>query len=213
MPLVQFNKLHLPVTQTAAVYRVPKDRSKGRQGWLEGPILSLQVRAETDFHDENGQELSNKARLDLLREVACLLQLAQERQREGKTATKPGEGEWWTTKPRWGGRAGGDVQNELGNGDIVQAAQELLGAAREKSGKTGRDSGKSRKQKTPALLWKELKCGKGIWDPKTDYTAIGKHPDSEFDEVSLLIVDVVLDANAARFFWCLLSITTYPSSN
>ena len=179
MPLVQFDKLNLPVRQTAAVYRVPRDRSKARQGWLEGPILGLQVRTETDFEEDD----PSKGRLDLLREIAALLQLAQERRREGKTETKPGEGKWWTTKPRWGGGAGGEVQNELGNSDILQAAEELLGAKRESSARREAWGSRNQKKKTAAMLWKELKCGKGFWDAKTDYTAIGKPPGSDYDEV------------------------------
>ena len=182
MPLIHFNKLNLPVRQTAAVYRVPSDRIRGRQGWLEGPILSLQVRPEIEFSKSTSEQSMAVARLDLLREVGALLQLAQQRRREGKIEVKSGEGQWWTTKPRWGGGPGGEVQNEIGNTDILQAAEELLGAAREKKGKAS-DASRERKRKTPAMLWKELKCGKGYWDPKTEYTAIGKDPASAYDEV------------------------------
>lgn len=180
MPLVQFNKLNLPVRQTAAVYRLPTDRTKGRQGWLLGPMVGVQVRSETDFDGDDGQN-EVKARLDMMREIGGLMQLAQERRREGKTEVKPGEGKWWTSKPRWGGGPGGDPENEVGNSDVVQAAEELLDAAKESKTK---DVGKSRKKKTPALLWKELKSGKGYWDPKTEYTAIGKSPKSDTDVVS-----------------------------
>ncbi|KAK3706175.1 hypothetical protein LTR37_012876 [Vermiconidia calcicola] len=182
MPLIHFNKLNLPVRQTAAVYRVPSDRTRGRQGWLEGPILNLQVRPEIDFSKDTSEQSIAAARLDVLREVGALLQLAQHRRREGKIEVKSGEGQWWTTKPRWGGGPGGEVQNEIGNTDILQAAEELLGAAREKKGKAS-DASRERKRKTPAMLWKELKCGKGYWDPKTEYTAIGKDPASAYDEV------------------------------
>ena len=185
MPLVQFNKLNLPVRQSAAVYRVPRDRIKGRQGWLEGPIVSVQVRAETDFESE-GNDAEVKARLDLMREIGGLLQLAQERRREGKVETKPGEGKWWTTKPRWGGGSGSEVENEIGNSDVVQAAEELLDSAKENNnGNRAKEAGRSRKRKTPAMLWKELKCGRAYWDPKTDYSAIGKSSDSACDEVRL----------------------------
>ena len=189
-PIVQFNKLNLPVRQTGAVYRLPSDRTKARQGWQEGPILSLQVRADSEFQDENGKQREQMCRLDSLREIAGLLQLAQERRREGRKEVKPGEGMWWTTKPRWGGGEGGDAQNEIGNTDILQAAEELLGAAREKSGKPGKDRSRAPAKKTPAMLWKELKPGRGNWDPRTEYVAIGKEPSSEWDEVSTLDVEV-----------------------
>ena len=83
-PLVQFNKLNLPVRQTAAAYRMPNDRIRGRQGWQEGPMLGLQVRAETEFLESDGKAKEQMCRLDLMREVAALLQLAQERRREGR---------------------------------------------------------------------------------------------------------------------------------
>lgn len=178
LPVVQFNKLNLPVRQTAAVYRIPQNRKAARQGQLEGPMMSVQVRAETDFLDEHGQPQIARARLDLMREIGCLLQLAQERRREGKTETKPGEGQWWTIKPRWGGGPGGDLSESQddGNSDIIGMAREMLDATK---GHTARN----RKRKTPAMLWKELKCGSGVWDPKTDYKAIGRESSSSYDEV------------------------------
>lgn len=54
-------------------------------------------------------EPTDRARLDVLREIGLLLEIAQERYREGKTEDKPGVGKWWTEKPRFGGgKAGGD---------------------------------------------------------------------------------------------------------
>jgi hypothetical protein len=189
-PIVQFNKLNLPVRQTAAVYRLPSDRTKARQGWQEGPILSLQVRADTEFQDENGEQHEHTCRLDSLREIAGLLQLAQERRREGRKEVKPGEGLWWTTKPRWGSGEGGDAQNEIGNTDVLQAAEELLGAAKEKSGKSAKNRSRAPVKKTPAMLWKELKPGRGHWDSRTEYVAIGKNPNSDLDDVRTLDVDI-----------------------
>lgn len=126
--------------------------------------MGVQVRADTDFADNDGQTLEPKSRLDFMREIGGLLQLAQERRRAGRTEVKPGEGQWWTTKPRWGGGPGGEVEGEAGNADIVQMAEELLDGVKERRGK---DGGKGpRRKKTPALLWKEIRCGSGYWDPK-----------------------------------------------
>lgn len=183
MPIVQFGKLNLPVRQTAAVYRLPNERMKARQGWLEGPILSVQVRSDTDFRKEDGQPVEDKSRLDLMRELGGLLQLAQERRREGRTEIKPGEGQWWTTNPRWGGGPGGEVQNEDGNSDIVAAAEEALDADKENKGEKEKDASIGRKRRAPAMLWKELKPGRGYWDSKTDYKAIGTDPASDYDTV------------------------------
>jgi len=183
MPLVHFGKLNVPVRQTAAVYRLPKDRQTARSGGLIGPILGVQVRSETDFENAKGQQLDNKARLDVMREVGGLLHLAQQRHHEGKTVTKPGEGQWWTSKPRWGGGPGGEVEMEARNSDLIEMAEELLDVSKEKNGRALKDPSKGKKRKTPAMLWKELKCGSGYLDPKTEYVAVGKEPGSDHDEV------------------------------
>ena len=185
---LQFNKLNLPVRQTGTVYRMPQDRMKYRMGWREGPIMRLQTRAETEFLDENGEQREHMARLDSLREIAALLQLAQERRREGRVEIKPGEGQWWTTKPRWGGAPGGEAQNETGNTDVQQFADAILNASRVQDGKLflpTNVSAQGQKRKTPAMLWKELKVGSGNWTPKVDYYAIGKDSRSEWDDVRL----------------------------
>ncbi|KAI6814390.1 hypothetical protein KC332_g2067 [Hortaea werneckii] len=186
MPIVHFGKLRLPVRQTAGVYRLPKDRMKARQGCLEGPILALQVRSDTDFVDDDGCPLEGKSRLDLMRELGGMLQIAQERRREGKTEVRPGEGKWWTTVPRWGGGPGGEMEKEEGNADIVQASEDLLEGIKEARGRKKKDYSQGRVRKTPAMLWRELKCGSSTWDPKLDYTAIGKDPESPYDEVFMV---------------------------
>ena len=165
MPCVQFGKLSLPVRQTAAVYRIPRERARARQGRLEGPIIALQVRADTDFVDDAGRPLEDKSRLDLMRELGGLLQIAQERRREGKTEVKPGEGRWWTMEPRWGGGPGGEVESDVVNSDVAKSAEELVGPIKEAKGKGDRDGRKKQRRKTPAMLWKELRCGSALWDP------------------------------------------------
>lgn len=183
MPIVQMNKLNLPVRQTAAVYRTSEERAKARAGIVAGPVFCIQVRPETDFHSPTltKEQIETKARLDLMRELGGLLQCAQERVREGRTEVQPGEGKWWTTKPRWGGGPGGEVENQQGNtdsqtSDVIQMAEEMVGAR-------ARVTSKPRKKKTPAMLWKELKCGSKLWDPKIEYEAIGKDPEQDYDEV------------------------------
>lgn len=183
MPVVQMNKLNLPVRQTAAVYRVPKERSKARGGWHEGPIMCVQVRPEIDFESSSlsERERETKARLDMMRELGGLLQCAQERRRQGKTEVRPGEGKWWTTTPRWGGGQGGEVENHEGNSD--SDVKDVLHLAEEATSSSKERAPRSRKKKTPAMLWKELKVGSRVWDAKTDYEAIGKDPSSGYDEV------------------------------
>lgn len=111
MPLVRINKLNVPVRQTAAVYRVPKDRQRARNGFLQGPVLSIQCRPDIDFESDsqNAKQRAAKSRLDTIRELGGLLHLAQERQRQGKTEERSGVGQWYTTVPRWGGGSGNEV--------------------------------------------------------------------------------------------------------
>lgn len=181
MPLVQIRNMNLPVRQSAVITRNPTDRHKARQGWASGPIMGLQVRAETEFFDPDGKPFPTMARLDLMREIGGLLLLAQERRREGKTEVKPGEGQWWTEKPRWGGGPGDEVGEVGGNRNMVAAISELADSTKDARQS---DGGRVRRRKPAALLWKELKVGSGVWDPKMDYAAIGKDPRSECDEVS-----------------------------
>ncbi|KXT18404.1 hypothetical protein AC579_8148 [Pseudocercospora musae] len=183
LPIVQINKLNLPVRQSAAAYRVPTERTKQRQGWLEGPILCVQVRSETEFDDSSlsVQQREAKSRLDTMREIGGLLQLAQERQRQGKVEYRPGEGKWYTMKPRWGGGPGGEVENPEPPSevkDVLGMAEEMVSASRDRT--------KRPKRKTPAMLWKELKPGSKLWDAKTEYQAIGKEPSSDYDEVFMV---------------------------
>ncbi|EME42589.1 hypothetical protein DOTSEDRAFT_73433 [Dothistroma septosporum NZE10] len=187
LPIVRLSNLQIPVRQTAAVYRVPKDRNKIRSGWLEGPMLTIQVRPETDFYAPNVDQAHSamRERLDLMREIAGLLQCAQERRREGKTEVRSGEGKWWTTTARWGGGPGGEVDHDEGDPDalskdVLGIAEEILGAPKARAPK------KLRKGKTPAMLWKELKPGSRTWDARTGYQAIGKERDSPYDQVFMV---------------------------
>ncbi|KAK4574212.1 hypothetical protein LTR86_001973 [Recurvomyces mirabilis] len=169
MPLVQFGTLNVPVRQTAAVYRQADDRARARQGHLVGPLFTIQARAETSF----GESTGNAAAL------GGLLQVAQERRREGRTEVKPGESKWWTTKPRFGG-AYHDVAksvDEIKTGRTLETTQGMI------SSKLLNSSPPATKFRPPGLAWEQLRCGSGHWDPKTTYMSIGKDPTSCHDEV------------------------------
>ncbi|GIZ48980.1 hypothetical protein CKM354_001202200 [Cercospora kikuchii] len=191
MPLLRINKLNVPVRQTAAVYRRPQDRTRARGGFLEGPVMTVQCRPETDFEADNLNQKQKgvKARLDYIRELGGLLHLAQERRREGRVAPIPGDGQWWTSKPRWGGGPGGEVEkqeaqdahNEALVKDVLQLAENMRASA-----SVHRESARRPKKKTPAMLWKELRPGSTTWDVKMGYEAIGKDPNSEYDEAFMI---------------------------
>ena len=130
VPLLELRRLQIPVTQTAIIWRLPGDKAYLKQGYLEGPVLGLQCRAETAFVKDH-----HAAIVDVAREIAGLLLLAQERAREGKTQHIPGEGKWYTTKPRWGGGPGGEFGEAEGNKDVKLQSQSnhQLSAARRHS--------------------------------------------------------------------------------
>ncbi|KAI9643430.1 hypothetical protein NHQ30_008049 [Ciborinia camelliae] len=98
---------HFSAMGATMLYRIPTDRYSARTGFLEGPLAAVSCRSNTSFatpFDSN---------LDLAREVITLLLTAQQRNREGKEEKRFGEGEWWTTVPRWGGAKGGPIGKEI----------------------------------------------------------------------------------------------------
>ena len=142
--------------------------------------MGLQSRSETSFRPQGEAMGTGQAEaLDLLREVAALLLLAQERAREGKSEKKPGEGKWYTSTPRWGGGAGGEVGNLTGNNSDDDAAAK-------KDEKRAESKPKSRRA-SAAEAYRKLLPGMGTWDPKITYVAIGKDDDREVDDVSLVL--------------------------
>ena len=168
-PQVEFGKLLIPVTQSGVVWRVPEDKNLVKRGVREGPVLPIQSRHETQFVKDH-----NVAVLDLARECACLLLTAQERAREGRPKRVPGAGEWFTTKPRWGGGPGGEFGEAEGNTDVHP------------SKRLATVPGSLPKRMTEEEIWKELKPNQGQWDVLKRYTAIGKERNQEIDSVRAL---------------------------
>ncbi|KAF1985707.1 hypothetical protein K402DRAFT_446855 [Aulographum hederae CBS 113979] len=189
--------MRLPVRLSTAIWQAPTDRTQARSGILAGPVLAASCGEST------GKELENDgAIVDLyLRELAGILALAQERAREGREEKKPGDGEWWTTKPRWGGAEGGEV-GEDNNPDAVvggeekkmesedvQEKQDKRRSAMDELLARGLQRAKGKKKGaglSPMEAWKTVQPGQGTWDPKIQYKAVGKPLESEWDEVFML---------------------------
>jgi hypothetical protein len=191
---------------STVAWRAPADRMKARSGWLEGPVLGVQCRPETDFGRNGSGEAESV--LDTARELGGLLLLAQERLREGKRERKSGEGKWWVTKARWGGGPGGEVGEASGGSDAPVEKEEK--AAR------SRPSAKDKRKLSAAEAWKVLKPGGGIWDPRIAYEAIGKDRSVEWDEAStgdsyVLGMRETFIHVKDRFSWCrhLITISAY----
>lgn len=178
---VSIKNLRCPVRVPGGVWRVPAERERARAGVLEGPALGMSWRGEVEFDGNEGDQVR-----DLLREVGALYVLAQERAREGKKEVKPGEGKWWTTAPRWGGGAGGEIGEGRGVGDepVNKEEDQAVEGHQEKPTRRGRE----RKKFSAVDAWKIVRAGLGFWDPKVQWEAIGKNKGDEYDEVSPILL-------------------------
>jgi len=156
---LQVGNLLIPVTQSSMVWRTPGDKSQSKIGVLEGPVLGLQCRNETNFLKDSYLALTDTAR-----ELAGLLLLAEERARGRKARIIPGEGKWYTTKPRWGGGPGG----EFGDAENKPPAKHTI---------------LTHSRPTDEDVWKQLKPGPGLWEPRINYTQVGKDSTKVHDYV------------------------------
>lgn len=170
-PQVEIKRLMIPVTQSNIVWRFPEDKNQVKRGVVEGPVMGIQCRADVKFFGD-----AALSTLDLAREMAGILLLAQERAREGKTKQVPGQGKWYTTRRRWGGGPGGEFGEAEGNTD----------SNHQFSPTTRRVNvpGQLPRKMTEEEIWKELKPNNGLWEPRTSYLAVGKDRNIPQDSVS-----------------------------
>ncbi|KAM7197193.1 hypothetical protein V8F20_006742, partial [Naviculisporaceae sp. PSN 640] len=135
------------------IFRTPTTREAARSGIVEGPLAAVSARHTTSFPPprpapsaptsptatSSSVTLSDSASppspstsklgtdrdsiLDLAREIVAALITAQHRARQGKTEKRPGEGAWWTAKPRWGGGPGGPIGREI----EMQSGEDVVG--------------------------------------------------------------------------------------
>ncbi|KAI9797837.1 MAG: hypothetical protein M1835_006359 [Candelina submexicana] len=177
-PRLAVQTVLFPVRHSSVVYRVPTERVRARAGNLEGPLMAVQCRPTTEFRNE-GEALGegNAEKVDLLREVAAMLLLAQERARDGKVEKRPGEGKWWTTAPRWGAKVSVDDDGDtVGNSDEITAAR------------VGRriPRGSSRRKRKAEQSHRTLSPGPGLWDKKVTYVQVGKNEEDDFDDIFMV---------------------------
>jgi hypothetical protein len=181
-PVLELEHVRFPVRMSSVAWRGHQDRAKARQGYIQGPLLGIQCRADLDFGSTG--DFHADSVLDTVRELGGLLLLAQERAREGKAEKRCGDGKWWTTKERWGGGPGGEVGEARGTND--GSTDEASVKSQESSVQRNPDGSKARRRPTPAEAWKTLKPGLSLWDPKVVYEAIGKDRNVEWDDVRLV---------------------------
>lgn len=203
-PRLTVRSLLFPVRQSFQAARSPRDRSIARNGILEGPVLIAQCRPETGFRTDKeapGQGIGEVC--DLFREVGGMLLAAQERAREGEAETRPGEGQWWTTAPRFGGAPNDGVLDDLMKGPGIHGIpipesmieNSYAAAAHDTDGPLKRRQYEhplmtslarrpsAMRKLSSAEKWKIIQPGPSIWDKRMRYMQIGKDKESPFDDV------------------------------
>lgn len=185
-PRLTVKSLLFPIRQSFSTARSPSDRQLARKGIMEGPLFVGQCRPETTFRepDEEPGRGANEM-CDLYREVGVMLLAAQERAREGATEVRPGEGKWWTTKPRWGGAPNEGIEEDVSNSDEQPSSEPENSRKRSKHGHppgSSRRPGNGRKLSN-SERWKLVQPGPSLWDKRTHYMQIGKNRESPFDDV------------------------------
>lgn len=194
---LKLQNILIPVPQAGIVYRSPNDRVRARRGILEGPLLAVQCNHNTIFREreeenekeEEWDDKSHDETVSLLREVGLMLNLAQKRAREGQEEPVPGEGQWWVTKPRWGGGPGGEVPSkEVPNGDTNDDDDDPEGSSkgikRASKGVKALSAVAKRAKKLYAMEnWKNLDPGPKRWDRGVVHLQIGKDQDASGDDV------------------------------
>ncbi|XHG02862.1 hypothetical protein AWENTII_006187 [Aspergillus wentii] len=188
-PRLTVKSMLFPVRHSFFSARSPKDRQLARSGIMEGPILVAQCRTETSFRGPEEAPGSGIGEIsDIYREVGGMLLAAQERAREGSTEVRPGEGQWWTTTPRWGGAPNDGMEEETSNEEDKPTAETMK--ARKRS-KFDHPFTASRRPGAPRKLtnnekWKLVQPGPSLWDRRMRYIQLGKNRESAFDDIYML---------------------------
>ena len=191
---LQLGRVLIPLPHMASVLRVPSDQAQARQGLREGPLMGVMVaeftkwRGEGEIRGEGGQE-----RFHLLKEIGCILLLAQRRAREGVEEDVPGKGHWWAETRRWGGGSGVAVFT-----DPVQEATDSSRTARTGEGVPSLIEAQRRRVKRARRGWheeeqrqktkpNELVPPSRLWEKNVKYARIGmdREDGNECDDVSL----------------------------
>ncbi|KIH88962.1 hypothetical protein SPBR_06785 [Sporothrix brasiliensis 5110] len=130
------------------VFRTPSTREAARAGFVDGPLAAVSARHTTTFSSSEEAGSDKDSSIDLARELVAALLTAQHRAREGRAERRIGKGEWWATKPRWGGGSGGPIGREVDSApntdEVLDTTAKEEGAgtsANEPGGGSGLDSG------------------------------------------------------------------------
>jgi hypothetical protein len=196
-PRLEIKTLRVGVPLTRRVWRPPTDRIEARSGVVYGPVLGMSCRPIVAF-----DEKALTGEVDLLRELGSLLTLAQERRRENRTEKRPGEGAWWSEKPRFAGmpyEVPGEYEfssktEEEEEEEEEEEPQPVASTERRMLGYTARrekEKQRKRDELPPDMTarqraihaYKKFLPERSSWEKKARYVPTGKEKGSEFDEV------------------------------
>ncbi|TFB07587.1 hypothetical protein CCMA1212_000060 [Trichoderma ghanense] len=162
------------------IFQSPMTREAARSGLVYGPVGAVSVRPITDF---TTPDIETAQSLDLAREVVAALITAQHRAREGKTETRFGENQWWTTKPRWGGGPGGPIGREV-DMDTSSGDKDAAPADSEKAARPA--AKKARKNMSAYDAYRMVRPPAYTWDKKARYEAIGRQKGADYDDIFVI---------------------------
>ncbi|KAH7325091.1 hypothetical protein B0I35DRAFT_449826 [Stachybotrys elegans] len=173
----QRRKTYTP-SSCSFIFQSPMTREAARIGTLYGPVAAVSARGVTNMTTPDMETAQSQ---DLAREVVAALITAQHRAREGKTEVRFGEGEWWTSKPRWGGGTGGPIGREIDK-DAIRGDKDTKdeGASDEPRAPVAK---KARKNMSIYDNYRMVRPPSSTWDKKTQYEAIGKAKNSNYDDI------------------------------
>lgn len=167
------------------VFQNPQTREASRNGFIYGPVAAISCRPDTCF---TRPDLESAQSMDLAREVIAALITAQHRAREGKKEERFGYGQWWTTRPRWGGGRGGPIGREFQNDDIA-GDKDLppdAGDAGEDVPASVPPTKKLRRNMAMYDNYRMVRPPAATWDHKAKYMSIGKQAGTNYDDIFLV---------------------------
>lgn len=169
------------------IFQSPTTREAARAGRVTGPVAAATARPITDFTTPSVEAAQS---LDLAREVIAALITAQHRSREGREEVRFGDGQWWTTKHRWGGGPGGPIGKEIERDAAAQAQKEAKDA---EAAANGADAApkqpaakKPRKNLSMYDNYRMVRPPAFTWDKKAEYEAVGKIRGADYDDIFVI---------------------------
>lgn len=159
------------------VFQGPLTKTAARLGLVSGPVAAVSVRATTNF---SVPDIETAQARDLAQEVLAALLTAQHRSRQDKSEQKFGEGEWWATRPRWGGGAGGPIGKEANRDSLSpEDTASVIGDNPENLHLPT----KPRKNLAVYDRYRMVRPSSHNWDRRATYELIGKQYGTNYDDV------------------------------